>query len=100
MTGSDETPREGFFGALRRRTVSTDIGDAVPKGLRVATAYSWRLLVVAAAIGVGIVVGKTIESVARQPELQGRLTTLMYIGIAFTEALAFIGIATYFIFTN
>jgi F-type H+-transporting ATPase subunit c len=24
----------------------------------------------------------------------------MYIGIAFTEALAFIGIATYFIFTN
>ena len=50
------------------------------------------------AIGVGIVVGKTIESVARQPELQGRLTVLMYIGIAFTEALAFIGIATYFLF--
>jgi len=47
---------------------------------------------------VGIVVGKTIESVARQPELQGRLTTLMYIGIAFTEALAFVGIATYYIF--
>jgi len=43
---------------------------------------------------------ETIESVARQPELQGRLTVLMYIGIAFTEALAFIGIATYFIFTN
>jgi F-type H+-transporting ATPase subunit c len=55
-----------------------------------------------ATIGYGlaaIVVGKTIESVARQPELQGRLTVLMYIGIAFTEALAFIGIATYFIFT-
>jgi F-type H+-transporting ATPase subunit c len=28
------------------------------------------------------------------------LTVLMYIGIAFTEALAFIGIATYFIFTG
>ena len=50
------------------------------------------------AIGVGIVVGKTIESVARQPELQGRLQTLMWIGIAFTEALALIGIATHFIF--
>jgi F-type H+-transporting ATPase subunit c len=50
--------------------------------------------------GVGIVVGKTIESVARQPELAGRLQVLMYLGIAFTEALAFIGIATYFIFTN
>lgn len=49
------------------------------------------------AIGVGIVVGKTVESVARQPELQGRLTGLMFIGIAFTEALAFIAIATGFI---
>ena len=52
------------------------------------------------AIGVGIVVGKTIEGVARQPELAGRLQVLMWIGIAFTEALAFIGIATYFIFTS
>jgi len=57
----------------------------------------YGLAAIGPAIGVGIVVGKTIESVARQPELQGRLTVLMYIGIAFTEALAFIGIATYFI---
>lgn len=49
------------------------------------------------AIGVGIVVGKTVEAVARQPELQGRLTGLMFLGIAFTEALAFIGIAVAFI---
>lgn len=61
---------------------------------------AFGLASIGSAIGVGIIVGKTIESVARQPELQGRLTTLMYIGIAFTEALAFIGIATYFIFTN
>ena len=60
---------------------------------------AFGLAVIGSGIGVGIIVGKTIESVARQPELQGRLTVLMYIGIAFTEALAFIGIATYFIFT-
>lgn len=60
----------------------------------------YGLAAIGPAIGVGIVVGKTIESVARQPELQSRLTVLMYIGIAFTEALAFIGIATYFIFTQ
>ena len=53
----------------------------------------YGLAAIGPAIGVGIVVGKTIESVARQP-------VLMYIGIAFTEALAFIGIATYFIFTG
>ena len=60
----------------------------------------YGLAAIGPAIGVGIVVGKTIESVARQPELAGRLQVLMYLGIAFTEALAFIGITTYFIFTN
>ena len=60
----------------------------------------YGLAAIGPGIGVGIVVGKTIEGVARQPELAGRLQVLMYIGIAFTEALAFIGIATYFIFTS
>ena len=59
----------------------------------------YGLAAIGPAIGVGIVVGKTIEGTARQPELGGRLQTLMYIGIAFTEALALIGIATYYIFT-
>ncbi|MCU1480153.1 MAG: synthase subunit [Subtercola sp.] len=59
----------------------------------------YGLAAIGPAIGVGIVVGKTIEGVARQPELAGRLQVLMYIGIAFTEALAFIGIAVGFIFT-
>ena len=58
---------------------------------------AFGLASIGSAIGVGIVVGKTIEGVARQPELQGRLTGLMFIGIAFTEALAFIAIATGFI---
>ena len=58
----------------------------------------YGLAAIGPAIGVGIVVGKTIEGVARQPELAGRLQVLMFIGIAFTEALAFIGIATGFIF--
>ena len=60
----------------------------------------YGLAAIGPAIGVGIVVGKTIEGTARQPELGGRLQVLMWIGIAFTEALAFIGIATYFIFTS
>lgn len=56
VADSDDTPRGTFFDALRSRsrTVTTEIGSSVPHGLRVATAYSWRLLVVAAAVGVGI----------------------------------------------
>ena len=49
-------------------------------------------------IGIGIVAGKTVEAMARQPEMAGRLQVTMYIGIAFTELLAFIGVATFFIF--
>ncbi|WP_022901835.1 ATP synthase F0 subunit C [Humibacter albus] len=60
----------------------------------------YGLAAIGPAIGIGIVVGKTIESIARQPELAGRLQVLMWIGIAFTEALALIGIATYFIFVS
>ena len=58
----------------------------------------YGLSAIGPAIGLGIMIGKTIESTARQPELAGRLQTTMFLGIAFTEALAFIGIATYFIF--
>ena len=49
-------------------------------------------------IGVGLVVSKTIESIARQPELAAKLQVTMWLGIAFTEALALIGLATPFIF--
>ncbi len=52
MTGTDPEDRGSFFDALRRRTVSSDMSPAVPPALRQATAYSWRLLVIAAAIGV------------------------------------------------
>ena len=56
MSGSDDKPRGSLFEAIRdrRRVVSTEMSGAVPRGLRIATAYSWRFLVVAAAIGVGI----------------------------------------------
>lgn len=42
-------------------------------------------------IGIGILIGKTQEATARQPELTGRLFTNMIIGIAVVEALALIG---------
>jgi F-type H+-transporting ATPase subunit c len=58
---------------------------------------AFGLAAIGSGVGVGIIVGKTIESVARQPEMAGRLQTLMWIGIALTEALAFIAIGVAFI---
>lgn len=56
MSGTDDKPRGSLFDAVRDRSrvVTTETSAAVPRGLRIATAYSWRLIVVAAAVGVGV----------------------------------------------
>lgn len=48
-------------------------------------------------IGQGILVGKAVEGMARQPEASGRIQTAMFIGLAFTEALAIYALVISFI---
>ncbi len=48
-------------------------------------------------IGIGIVVGNAITAMARQPESAGMVRTTMFLGIAFTEALALFGFVLSFI---
>jgi len=43
-------------------------------------------------IGLGNLIGRTIETIGRQPEMSGELRTLMFIGIAFVEALGLYGV--------
>ena len=46
-------------------------------------------------IGIGIVVGNAITAMSRQPETAGVARTTMFLGIAFTEALALIGFVVF-----
>jgi F-type H+-transporting ATPase subunit c len=39
-------------------------------------------------IGLGILIGKALEAIARQPEVSGEVRTNMFIGIGVTEAVA------------
>jgi F-type H+-transporting ATPase subunit c len=48
-------------------------------------------------IGLGILIGKSVEAMARQPEYAGQVRTTMFIGIGLIEALALFGIAFSFI---
>lgn len=48
-------------------------------------------------LGIGYLVGKALESMARQPEMAGQLQTTMFLGIAFVEALALFGFVLAFI---
>ena len=46
-------------------------------------------------IGMGILVGKALESTARQPEVAGRIQTLMFIGLALIELLGLLGLVAF-----
>ncbi len=44
------------------------------------------------AIGIGLLMSKTMEGIARQPEALNKLRPLMFIGVAFIEAIALYGL--------
>ena len=48
-------------------------------------------------IGIGLVGGNAITAMARQPESASTVRTTMFLGIAFTEALALFGFVLAFI---
>lgn len=48
-------------------------------------------------IGIGILVSKALEAIGRNPEAIGKITTNMFIGIVFTEALAIFALVVGFI---
>jgi F-type H+-transporting ATPase subunit c len=58
----------------------------------------YGLAAIGPGIGLGILIGKTIEGIARQPEVAGQLRTTMFIGVAFVEVLALLGLITGFLF--
>lgn len=63
-----------------------------------AFAYiGYGLATLGPALGIGMIVSKTQEATARQPEVAGRLFTNMIIGAAFAEALGLIGFVLPFV---
>ena len=52
---------------------------------------------IGASLGNGKVISKTIESVARQPELQSRLQMMMFIGVGLIEAVPIMAVVIAFI---
>ena len=49
------------------------------------------------ALGIGNLVGKALEAIGRNPDASGKIQTTMFIGIAFTEALAIFALVVGFI---
>jgi F-type H+-transporting ATPase subunit c len=58
----------------------------------IAAAIAIGLGALGAGIGNGLIVGRTVEGISRQPELRGTLQTTMFIGIGLVEALPVISL--------
>ncbi|GAB2541866.1 F0F1 ATP synthase subunit C [Gracilibacillus alcaliphilus] len=52
-----------------------------------AAAIAIGLAALGAGFGVSNIVSRTVEGIARQPELRGPLQTTMFIGVALVEAI-------------
>jgi F-type H+-transporting ATPase subunit c len=61
-----------------------------------AAAIAIGLAALGAGIGNGLIVSKTVEGIARQPEARGMLQTTMFIGVALVEAVPIIGVVIAF----
>jgi F-type H+-transporting ATPase subunit c len=57
----------------------------------------YGLAAIGPGIGVGLIAGNAVQAMARQPEAANMVRTNMFLGIAFTEALALIGFVLFFL---
>lgn len=48
-------------------------------------------------VGIGMIASRAVEAIGRNPEASGKITTTMFIGIVFTEALAIFALVVGFI---
>jgi F-type H+-transporting ATPase subunit c len=74
-----------------------DLSAADQKSIAAAAGagMAYGLAAIGPGIGIGYLVGKSVEAMARQPEAAGMVRTTMFLGIAFTEALALIGFVVF-----
>ena len=57
--------------------------------------FAYGLAAIGPGIGIGYLVGQAVQAMARQPESAGQVQTTMFLGIAFTEALALLGFVVF-----
>ena len=56
---------------------------------------AYGLAAIGPGLGIGYLVGQAVQAIARQPESAGQVQTTMFLGVAFTEALALLGFVVF-----
>ena len=76
---------------VKAAEAAADPAAAKNEAAAASAGFAYGLAAIGPGIGIGYIVGKAVEAMARQPEAAGMVRTTMFVGIAFTEALALIG---------
>jgi F-type H+-transporting ATPase subunit c len=77
---------------------TTALAMADGSGLAIlGAAIGCGLAIVGAGIGIGFIGGKALESMARQPEMQGKISTTMIIAAALIEGVTFFALIVCFL---
>ena len=74
---------------------AVDPADQKNANAAIGAGFAYGIAAIGPGIGIGYLVGKSVEAMARQPEAAGMVRTTMFLGIAFTEALALIGFVVF-----
>ena len=80
---------------VKAAEAAADPAAAKNEAAAASTGFAYGLAAIGPGIGIGYIVGKAVEAMARQPEAAGMVRTTMFLGIAFTEALALIGFVVF-----
>ena len=80
---------------VKAAEAAADPAAAKNEAAAASAGFAYGLAAIGPGIGIGYIVGKAVEAMARQPEAAGMVRTTMFLGIAFTEALALIGFVVF-----
>ncbi|MGO9903214.1 MAG: ATP synthase F0 subunit C [Solirubrobacteraceae bacterium] len=80
-----------LLGAASNVTIGQDAGRAIALGVGAGGGAA------GAGAGIGMLFGKVIESITRQPEMRDEITSIQWLGFALTEACFFYGLVGGFI---
>jgi len=86
---------EAFSHLVATTGTGLNASDAKAAAAASSAGFAYGLAAIGPGIGIGYLVGKSVEAMARQPEAAGMVRTTMFLGIAFTEALALIGFVVF-----
>ena len=77
--------------------ITTTIANNVESSRLIAKAMTMTIAMAGAGLGEGYLIGKALEAIGRNPEMEGSIFTKMIIGVAMAESTAIYAFVAFFL---